>query len=314
MCGIAGFLDKTGERSSVGSVMLEMLSALGRRGPDSAGVAVYGPATDGQIKLRIKAGENGIPEGRTERIAARAAILAQVIGSEVAGDYLRLVVRYDGPIETLEHAIEDIAPDIEIISAGHSLELVKQVGSPQRLDATYRVRSFTGTHAIGHTRLSTESRVDLSHSQPFYAHGALDIATAHNGHITNYHKLRRQYEMRGIRFYTENDSEIIGLYLKERMMQGLDFEAALYASMRDFDGSFSYIAATQDQIGFVKDAFGLKPLMLVETPEYVAMATEEQALCAVFGQGVQAREPAPGVVRVWRVPVSPETVGKKVAA
>jgi glutamine phosphoribosylpyrophosphate amidotransferase len=188
---------------------------------------------------------------------------------------------------------------------GHSVDLVKQVGSPERLDADYGIKDFAGTHAVGHTRLSTESRVDLSHSQPFWAHGALDITSAHNGHITNYHKLRRQYEMRGVHFYTENDSEIIGIYLKDRMDRGLSFEEALRASLRDFDGSFSYIAATADQLGYVKDAFGLKPLMIAETETFVALATEEQALCAAFGQNVQGREPAPGTMWVWTLPERP---------
>src|SRR5206468_5019699 len=126
-------------------------------------------------------------------------------------------------IRPLLVAIEAIAPEIEVISCGHSLDVVKQVGSPRRLDERFGISRTSGTHAIAHTRLSTESRIDLSHSQPFWAHGTLDVASAHNGHITNYHKLRRQYEQRGVRFYTENDSEIIGIYLCEAMQAGATF-------------------------------------------------------------------------------------------
>src|SRR5687768_8637662 len=158
---------------------------------------------------------------------------------------------------------------------GRRLEVVKQVGSPQNLEATYHVSAFTGSHGIGHTRLSTESRVDLSHSQPFWVHGRPDLAVVHNGHITNYHKLRRRYEQRGVRFYTENDSEVVGIYLGERLGQGMTLEEALAASMVDFDGSFSYLAATADAMGFAKDPFAFKPLLVAETDAYVAVATEE---------------------------------------
>jgi glutamine phosphoribosylpyrophosphate amidotransferase len=159
-----------------------------------------------------------------------------------------------------------------------------------------------GTHGIGHTRLSTESRVDLSHSQPFWAHGVPDLATVHNGHITNYHKLRRQYEQRGYRFYTENDSEIIGVYLRDRLAAGLSIPDALRSSLDDFDGSFSYLAAWSDGLAFVKDRFGYKPLVVAETEDFVAIATEEIALRKALGRDFEAKEPAPGTIKLWTVP------------
>jgi glutamate synthase domain-containing protein 1 len=192
---------------------------------------------------------------------------------------------------------------IEVISMGRQLEIVKQVGSPQNLEVTYNVSKFLGTHGIGHTRLSTESRVDLSHSQPFWAHGYPDLAIVHNGHITNYHKLRRRYEQRGVRFYTENDSEIIGVYLASRLSQGLCFDDALKASLVDLDGSFSYLAATTDALGFCKDPFALKPLLWTETDTFVAVATEEIAIRSAFGgdhQPYKVREAQAKEVRVWR--------------
>src|SRR5262249_50616276 len=155
----------------------------------------------------------------------------------------------------LERRIEATLAGSEVVSIGHKLEIVKQVGSPGQLETGYRVSQMMGTHGIGHTRLSTESRVDLSHSQPFWAHGVPDLATVHNGHITNYHKLRRQYEQRGYRFYTENDSEIIGVYLRDRLAFGLSIPDALRSSLDDFDGSFSYLAAWSDGLAYVKDRF-----------------------------------------------------------
>ncbi len=192
-------------------------------------------------------------------------------------------------------------PGLEVVSLGRQLEIFKQVGSPDQLNHVYDIAGRPGTHGIGHTRLSTESRVDLSHSQPFWAHGVPDLATVHNGHITNYHKLRRRFEQRGYRFFTENDSEIIGVYLCDRMSAGLSLTDALRSSLDDFDGSFSYLAASADCLAYVKDRFGFKPLILAETEEFVALATEEVALRKALGRDFVAREPAPGTMGVWSV-------------
>ncbi len=311
MCGITGFMNKSGAVTSIGSTMLGMLDALGRRGPDSAGIAVFSPQNGNRIRLRVKLGDADAPSERTDAVKTQVGTVATIEDATVTGSYLRLEVSYDGNPEALQHAIEGVHSEIEVVSMGRSLEIVKQVGSPANLDTTYGLKDFIGTHTIGHTRLSTESRVDLSHSQPFWAHGLLDMTIVHNGHITNYHKLRRQYEMRGVRFYTGNDSEIIGIYLRDLLSQGLSFDEALHASMVDFDGSFCYLAATADQLAFVKDPFGLKPLMVAETDEFVAIATEEQALCTVFKQKTQAREPGPKSIRTWRLP---DSTGKQEAA
>lgn len=303
MCGIIGYMDKSGLASRpLGSVLLSMLQALGARGPDSSGVALYGHAGEDALALRIKLGEGGDLRGRADRIRSRVERMGKVRGASVVSAYLRLIVDSATDLSALQREIESSAPDVEVISAGRRLEIAKQVGSPDDLDRACGVAPFRGTHGIGHTRLSTESRVDLSHSQPFWAHGVPDLATAHNGHITNYHKLRRQYEMRGHRFYTENDSEVIGMYLAERMRKGDDLEEALRASVRDLDGSFSYLAATADAVGFAKDPFGLKPLIVAETDAFVAVATEEVALRRAFGTDFEALEPQPKTVRVWKLP------------
>jgi glutamine phosphoribosylpyrophosphate amidotransferase len=227
--------------------------------------------------------------------------LASVVEMSLQGEYVRLVVEYRGDPTHLERAVEAAGEEIEVVSMGRRLEVVKQVGSPENLEATYTISALVGTHGIGHTRMSTESRVDLSHSQPFWAHGLLDLAVVHNGHITNYHKMRRHYEQAGHRFYTENDSEIIGLYLAEQMSRGASFPSALQSSLRDFDGSFSYLAATADSLGFVKDPFGFKPLLIAETPAYIALATEEIALQAALGEDFPVRELGTKQVQTWQV-------------
>lgn len=302
MCGIMGYYDKTGERKTeLGATMLRMLNALGQRGPDSAGVALFARREDTTHNLRIKLGEHGHLNERANEVIARVSEIAVICEQEHDDEYLRLVIGYEGEPEDLQQRIESVHPDIEVISFGAALDIVKQVGSPEKLDHRFHISNAGGTHAIAHTRLSTESKIDLSHSQPFWAHGSLDIASVHNGHITNYHKLRRQYEQRGVRFYTENDSEIIGLYLAEEMEKGASFREALEHSIHYFDGSFSYLAATDREMGFAKDPFGLKPLIVAETDDYVAIATEEVALRAAFGEDVETWEPPAGTVKTWKI-------------
>ena len=301
MCGIVGYLDKTGDgRGRLGQTMLGLLSALGCRGPDSAGVAMYGDPRG--LVLRIKVGDGDGDAALAERVAAEIRAGASVLHADRRGPYLRVVVA-EGPDPLgLARAVEGLDAAVEVVSLGRRLEVVKQVGSPENLDRTFGISRFQGTHGIGHARLSTESIVDLSHSQPFWAHGLPDLAVAHNGHITNYHKMRRRYETQGVRFYTGNDSEIIGVYLADRMARGDAFEDALQASLRDLDGSFCYVAATADGLGYAKDPFGLKPLMVADTDAFVAIATEEVALRRALGTGFDAVEPGARRSHAWRLP------------
>src|SRR5579872_5437538 len=276
MCGIVGFLDKTGDRAdSLGRTVLGMLNALGCRGPDSAGVALYGEGRDNQFVAQVAlSGHDGF-DASASKVLAAAGKFGPVSDSSLTDCYLRFRIGENACVRCLIQAVESVEPGTEVVSLGRHLEIVKQVGSPENLEATYHVSGFTGTHGIGHTRLSTESRIDLSHSQPFWGHGYPDLAIAHNGHITNYHQLRRRYEQRGIRFYTENDSEIIAIYLAGLVSAGHTLEKAFDSMQRDLDGSFSCVVATASQLGFVKDQFALKPLLYAETSDFVAIATEE---------------------------------------
>ena len=301
MCGIAGFVDKSAASGAgTGATLLRMLTALGCRGPDSAGIALWGQGDDGLI-VRVKLGDGGDREARWREVIRRARRVARVRASKVQGSLLRLVVAKTEPAN-LAAAIERVAPDVEVVSMGQRLEIVKQVGAPAGLDAAFAVSQWTGTHGLGHTRLSTESRVDLSHSQPFWAHGTPDLAVVHNGHICNYHRLRRIYEQEGVRFYTENDSEIIGLYLARQLAAGRTLGEALRTSVNELDGSFSYLAATADAFGFAKDRFSLKPLIVAESEGCVAIANEEVALQAALGGRYQAREAAAGATGLWELP------------
>ncbi len=305
MCGIVGWMGKNGRLEGLGDTVLRMLTALDDRGPDSAGVALYGDPSPGAMVLQIKLGDHRGSENEAEYEAIENAIsdcvhpTSKVRQKKSTAEYLRLVVDDPEDPADLERRVEAAHHDVEVVSMGRSLEIVKQVGSPRNLNATYSISDFKGTHGLGHTRLSTESKIDLSHSQPFWGHGCPDLSIVHNGHITNYHILRRIYEQRGVRFYTDNDSEVIGIYLGERLSKGSDLREAMEASLVDLDGSFSYLAATSDTIGYARDPFALKPLLWSESDSFIAVATEEIAMRAALEGDFEVRETGAREVRVW---------------
>ena len=299
MCGIVGFWDKTGgQEAATGQVVLTMLDALACRGPDSAGIALISPPPEGGLEetwsIRITPADYHALE-KLKSIgelvpAARSALPGQPAKTLRFGfSPARGITALD-----LERALGARRGGLEVLSLGKRLDLVKHVGSPAQLEAAHGVSNWRGPLAIGHTRMSTESRIDLSHSQPFWAHGVPDLATVHNGHVTNYHQLRRRYEQRGVIFYTDNDSEVIGVYLRDRMLAGLSLPEALENSIADLDGAYNYLVVSSQGLGIVRDRFGFKPLMLAETDDFVAVATEEIALRRAIPGDYSAFEPPPG--------------------
>jgi glutamine phosphoribosylpyrophosphate amidotransferase len=297
MCGIVGYLDKRvrpAAATATGRLMLTMLEALARRGPDGAGVALLGdpPADPGDgWTIRIAPGDD--PAVAVD--LARLDSLGRVEPPESRAASLRFRF-HPAPGVTageVETALGARRGGLEVLSLGTRLDLVKQVGSPAQLEAAHGVSAWRGPLAIGHTRMSTESRIDLSHSQPFWAHGVADLATVHNGHVTNYHRLRRHYERRGVTFYTDNDSEVIGVYLRDRLERGRTLPEALADSIADLDGAYNYLVAAPEGLGVVRDRFGFKPLVVAETDAFVAVATEEIAL----------RRALPGTYRVAEPPI-----------
>lgn len=300
MCGIVGLLDKRETQDSPnGRILLSMLEALACRGPDGAGAAM----------LRSEPFE----EAWTVRIAPAdvAAVerlselgLGKVERLQPQGDTLRFRI-FPAPELTadgLEQALGAGPGVLEVLSLGLRLDLVKHDGSPAGLEHVYQVSGWHGPAAIGHTRMSTESRIDLSHSQPFWAHGVPDLATVHNGHITNYHQLRRHYEQRGTVFYTDNDSEVIGVYLRDRLDAGVPLAEALAESITDLDGAFNYLVLSPEALGVVRDRFGFKPLVAAETDGFVAVATEEIALRKALPGNYRVSEPPPGRVLFYPLP------------
>jgi len=316
MCGIVGFLDKTSRMEhSTGRVVFGMLEALACRGPDGAGVALIGTEPGGDADTVWSVRITGADDHSPERLTGLGQLALMPDGSAWTRQGSTLRFRFvPGPGVTaldLEQALGARRGGLEVLSLGRRLDLVKQVGSPSALDAVYGVSAWCGPLAIGHTRLSTESRIDLSHSQPFWVHGTLDLATVHNGHVTNYHQLRRHYEQRGVTFYTDNDSEVIGVFLRDRMEKGRSLSQAMVDSIAALDGAFNYLVASCEGLGVVRDRFGFKPLVLVETDDFIAVATEEIALRRALPGAYRALEPPPGASLFFPLPVAASSQGRR---
>jgi methylamine---glutamate N-methyltransferase subunit A len=297
MCGLCGFLYKDAERvGPVGRMLHAMLGPMARRGTDSTGVALYGPQQDGTYVVRARVGANhGAPERVLEVLAAAGAVSER----SQHGPNLRARVAYSGDLGSLTDRIES-EPHVEVFSIGRAMEIVKDVGDADDVERADPYADFEGSHAIGHTRMATESLVDVAHSHPFWARPFADISVVHNGHITNYHKLRRRLENQGHRFATGNDSEAIAVYIADKLSRGDSLEDALRASVTDLDGTFAYLVSTPEGIGVARDPFALKPLLYAESEDAALIASEEVAIRAVEADAdVVPRELAAGEVRWW---------------
>ena len=308
MCGIAGVIHRDGP-GDIGQEITRMLQSMKHRGPDSTGYALYGPPGDLVVIRFVLAepGETGF--GLTERLERNrievetrlAKIGAKVDRVESQTGYaFRALIRYDGELKPLADYLEDIE-GCEVLSLGRSLEIVKDLGDAETVHEQYRLDGFQGTHAIGHVRMATESDVDLASAHPYWAYPFADVAVVHNGQLTNYHQWKRRLESRGHRFQSFCDSEIIAVYLADLMADGMSLETAMKNSLDDLDGVFTYLVVTGNELGVAKDEMAAKPLVLYESDDLVAMASEEMALTNLVGREIETRDPYEREVLVWSV-------------
>ncbi len=281
MCGIVGvFYKGEGATGPVGQLMTDMCDQLFRRGPDSAGVALYGPALRDGFVVRVDLDRPDLDEA--ERLVLGAVGAAtQISESARTSRSLRLVVADDAEGK-LADLIEERVPGARVFSVGRSMEIVKDLGKACDINLRYDLGTFQGSHGIGHTRMATESIVDIAHSHPFWARPFPDISVVHNGQITNYHKLRRRLEQKGHRFATHNDSEVIAVYIADKLAAGESLDDALGASIDALDGTFAYLISTANGIGLARDQFAMKPLLYAEDDEKVVLASEEISIRARF--------------------------------
>ena len=308
MCGIAGIIYRDGA-NDLGRDMTRMLQSMKHRGPDSTGYALFGP-TSKPVIVRYKLADANDPRDfefadRLQRhrgeVEARMRELGATIESvEDETDYAyRAVLSYSGDLKQLADYLEDV-PGCEVLSLGHSLEIVKDLGDAETVSEQYDLGDFTGTHAIGHVRMATESDVDISGAHPYWAYPFADVAVVHNGQLTNYFQWRRRLERSGHRFQSECDSEIIAVYLAEKMGEGMTLEEAMRQSLEDLDGVFTYICVTKDALGVAKDEMAAKPLVLYESDDLVALASEEIAIRAIVDREIDTYDPYEGEVLVWQ--------------
>jgi methylamine---glutamate N-methyltransferase subunit A len=310
MCGIAGLIHR-GKSGDVGAEMTAMLKSLKHRGPDSTGYALYGKPQGKELVIRFKVAEGAeMSQGfrihqqvrdRRNEVGRRLEELgAKLIEEDEATEYaFRYRIAFDGDLRRLANYIEDV-DGAEILSIGHGLELIKDLGDADQVADQYALRGFVGTHAIGHTRMATESDVDIRSAHPYWAYPFADVSVVHNGQLTSYWNGRRALERRGHRFVSNCDSELIAVYLADRMAQGATLEDAMKASVEELDGVFTYLVATSDSLGMAKDVMAAKPMVLYESDRFIALASEEVAIRSVFPHEIDTFDPYEGEVRVWQ--------------
>ena len=296
MCGIVGLFCKSSDlESQLGHYLGEMLVQMDDRGPDSAGVAIYrDPVPAGSSKLTLYSAD---PEMHWSALCDE---LSEALGgaqeTSVRARHAVLVVEADAP--EAEAWIRRHRPDVRVMSAGRVIEIYKEVGRPHDFAREFRIEDFQGSHALGHTRMATESRVTTEGSHPFST--GEDLCLVHNGSLSNHNRLREELRREGIEFQTENDTEVAAGYLAWRLGEGATLEAALEGCLEDLDGFYTFLVGTADGFAVLRDPIACKPAVLAETDEWVAMASEWRAL-AVLPGAADARiwEPEPRVVYAW---------------
>ena len=310
MCGIAGLIHR-GKSADIGAEMTAMLQSLKHRGPDSTGFALYGKPTKNQYVMRFKVAEQEdmnkgfdihrqIAERLKEVDHRLESLGVNVKRRNQATEYShRYTFSFAGDMRQLAAYVEDI-DGVEILSIGEALELIKDLGDAAMVSEQYGLAGFEGTHGIGHTRMATESDVDIRSAHPYWAYPFDDVSVVHNGQLTNYWSFRREMERRGHRFVSNCDSELIAVYIADRIARGDDLEQAMRRSVDELDGVFTYLVATSDQLGMAKDVMAAKPMVLYESDEFVGLASEEVAIRSIFPNEIDTWDPYHGEVKVWQ--------------
>jgi len=294
MCGIVGlFLKNEALASKLGSLTASMLTVMSDRGPDSAGFAVYGVGSAEVIKLTLRADQESTPQ-LAKAFAIRFGIQADIIRRN---SHAVLSVP-----KTLEPRVRlwlaEEHPGIHLVGAGSRMELYKDVGLPVDVAERFGLPTMSGTHAIGHTRMATESSVTTDGAHPFST--GMDQCLVHNGSLSNHNAMRRVLIREGLRFETENDSEVAAAYLTWRMREGANLSQALTDSLNNLDGFYTFVVGTESGFAVLRDPIACKPAVMAETNDYVAFGTEYRALAMLPDiENARLFEPEPAKVYVW---------------
>jgi methylamine---glutamate N-methyltransferase subunit A len=296
MCGIAGLYTKNDAlRSQLGELLALMLGQLTFRGPDSAGVAFYrDPAPEGWCKISL---HSAAPAPDWTGLGLElAGVFHDASLTGVRATHAVFVVAADA--EPVQSWLDDAHPELTLMSAGATIEIYKEAGPPADFVRRFELDQIAGSHALGHTRMATESRVTTEHSHPFST--GLDLCLVHNGSLSNHNRLRRSLRREGIRIRTDNDSEVAAGYLTWRLRQGATLEQALEGCLDDLDGFYTFAVGTADGFAVLRDPIACKPAVMAETDEWVAIASEYRAIAVLPGaQDAVTWEPEPGRVYSW---------------
>lgn len=296
MCGIVGLYLKNDKfENSLGALFEPMLITMTDRGPDSAGFAIYGDdVVEGWIKLTVQDANSSL-DWELVRNQISNDLKCDVschVNANVA------VIKAQTQEETLRQWFLQYHHSIKILSAGQSIEILKEVGLPEMIATKFNLSAMKGSHIIGHTRMATESAVTMEGSHPFTT--GSDLCLVHNGSLSNHNRLREKLKREGISFETENDSEVAAGYLTWRLNQGDSLKDALENALNDLDGFFTFTIGTKDGFAVMRDPIACKPAVLAETEDYVAMASEYQALANLPGiENAKVWEPEPATFYIW---------------
>lgn len=297
MCGIVGLFLKTPRlEPRLGALLSGMLGTMTERGPDSAGFAVYGGDESG-VKLTLRGPS---PAAVSDALAAMAEALGET-ASVVARDTHAVVSVPAARVEAVRVWLAANRPGIDVVGAGHRMEIYKETGRPEAVAARFDLPAMTGSHGIGHTRMATESAVTTDGAHPFST--GPDECLVHNGSLSNHNALRRRLQREGLRFATQNDTEVAAGYLSWRMREGASLGQALESSLADLDGFFTFVVGTRTGFAVLRDPIACKPAVMAETDDYVAFGSEYRALVGLPGiGGAHVFEPEPARVYAWERP------------
>lgn len=294
MCGIVGlFIKDPALEPELGRLTAAMLETMSDRGPDSAGFAVYGAGADGRTKLTLRGTSITDIEGTVSKIKETFPSADAVLHDTHA-----VVAVPDEDVARLDAWLAREFPETEVVGRGHRIEIFKEVGLPADVAARFGLATMRGTHAIGHTRMATESAVTTDGAHP-YSTGP-DQCLVHNGSLSNHNNLRRELRREGLTFETENDTEVAAGYLTWRMREGLPLGDALEVGLEDLDGFYTFVVGTENGFGVLRDGIACKPAVMAETDQYVAFGSEYRVLAGLPGiGGARVWEPEPATVYFW---------------
>jgi amidophosphoribosyltransferase len=296
MCGIVGlFLKDRSLEPKLGAMLTDMLITMTDRGPDSAGIAIFGADADDVGKLTVQSAKADTDFANLDKDLGKA--IGAKISIELKDTHAVLKMPLD-KLDAARAAMADLRPTVKVMSAGDIIEIYKEVGLPKDVAKRFDVAKMGGRHGIGHTRMATESAVTTMGAHPFST--GSDQCLVHNGSLSNHNSLRRMLKREGMTFETENDTEVGAAYLTYKMEHGSNLGEALEASLDDLDGFFTFVVGTKDGFGVVRDPIACKPAVMAETDQYVAFGSEYRALVSLPGiETARVWEPEPATVYFW---------------